>query len=358
MKLKELGIICLLTFCSKYSAYSENRLVVYPAPAPTFGLQAQDVDDTTCSRLTSPNGKYVFETCQKHLPDGGKQLYYTLSFGGKEVVRESELGVLIENQLFESALAIPNDSCKTWTANLNLIETRTSSADSIWKPVYGERAAVRDHYNQLELAFLKGNNTGKNSNDSYDKRRYYKMNIIVRAYNQGIAFRYFFPEADNGLFLHIVGEQTQFVMPEGTMAYYENWAQGPYHYLPLKDWPGESERPLTMKLSNGLTVALTEAQMTDYARMKFCLAKENTLKVSLYGSVDVITPYSTPWRVIMAGEKATELIANNDIILNLNTENKIKDTSWIRPGKAIRVGKLTQADAMKCVDFAAERGLQ
>ena len=321
-------------------------------------IQAQYILESARATVSSPDGKYHFGFYQKELGKDAKQMYYTVSYNGKTVIEESELGVLIDNQLFESALAIPNDSCKTWTANLNLIETRTSGTDSTWQPVYGERATIRDHYNQLELAFLKGNNTGENSSDGYDKRRYYKMNLIVRAYNEGIAFRYFFPEADNGLFLHIVGEQTQFVMPEGTMAYYENWAQGPYHYLPLKDWSGESERPLTLKLENGLTVALGEAQMTDYVRMKFRLAKENTLQTSLYGSVDVITPYSTPWRVIMAAEKAAGLIANNDIILNLNTENKIKDTSWIKPGKVIRVGKLTQADALKHVDFAAERGLQ
>ena len=128
------------------------------------------------------------------------------------------------------------------------------------------------------------------------------MNFIIRAYNEGIAFRYHFPEATNGLFLHITGEQTQFTLPEGTMAYYERWAQGPYSLLPLKDWTDECERPLTMKLQNGLTVALAEAEMIDYTRMKFRLndKKANTLQASLYSSVDVITPYSTPWRVILS----------------------------------------------------------
>jgi alpha-glucosidase len=149
-------------------------------------------------------------------------------------------------------------------------------------------------------------------------------------------------------------------MPEGTLAYFEPWAQSHISLLPLKDWKGQSERPLTMKLTNGLTVAITEAQMTDYVRMKFSLnaTKPNTLQASLYSSVDVIPAYSTPWRVIMAGEKSTDLIVNKDIILNLNPENQLKDVSWIKPGKVIRVAKLTQADAKKCVDFAAERGLQ
>lgn len=327
----------------------------------TSSLQAQVILEPTRSSVVSPDGKYIFEVYQKEYPGGAKQLYYTLSYNGKAVIEESELGVLIENQLFESALGIQNDSCKIWGENLTLTDKKTNTEDNTWEPVYGERNTIRDHYNELTLKFQKGGVAHEAITEhTYDKRRYYHMDFVVRAYNEGIALRYYFPEATNGLFLHIVGEQTQFTLPEGTMAYYERWAQGPYSLLPLRDWTDECERPLTMKLQNGLTVALAEAEMIDYARMKFQLSekKANALQASLYSSVDVITPYSTPWRVIMAAEKATDLIANNDIILNLNPENKIKDTSWIKPGKVIRVAKLTQEDAKKCVDFAAERGLQ
>lgn len=328
---------------------------------------AQVILENTRQHLVSPDGNYLFTFYQKQFPHERKQMYYTLSYKGKTVIEESELGVLIENQLFESALAIPNDTSKIWGENLLLTAVETKTANEIWHPVYGERQAIRDHYNELVLKFQKGGVPETESasatptagqGQDYEKRQYYYMDLIVRAYDEGVAFRYFFPVATNGLFLHIVGEQTQFTLPEGTLAYYERWAQGPYELLPLKDWKDESERPLTMKLPNGLTVALLEAEMIDYARMKFRLTKENTLQASLYSSADVITPYATPWRVIMAAEKATELIANNDIVLNLNPANKIEDTSWIKPGKVIRVARLTQADAIKCVDFAAERGLQ
>ncbi len=328
---------------------------------------AQVILENTRQHLVSPDGNYLFTFYQKQFPHERKQMYYTLSYKGKTVIEESELGVLIENQLFESALAIPNDTSKIWGENLLLSGMETKTVDEIWYPVYGERQAIRDYYNELVLKFQKGGVPETESasatptagqGQAYDKRQYYYMDLIVRAYDEGVAFRYFFPEATNGLFLHIVGEQTQFTLPEGTLAYYERWAQGPYELLPLKDWKDESERPLTMKLPNGLTAALLEAEMIDYARMKFRLTKENTLQASLYSSADVITPYATPWRVIMAAEKATELIANNDIVLNLNPANKIEDTSWIKPGKVIRVARLTQADAIKCVDFAAERGLQ
>ena len=321
---------------------------------------AQTIIETSQQKLTSPDGAYEFTFYQKQLAEGNKQLYYSLSFKGKTVIEESELGVLIENQLFESALAVPNDTCKIWGENLNFIGAERTTFDETWKPVYGEHSDIRNNYNELTLRFQKGGKETAELTGGYDKSKNYKMNVVVRAYNQGTAIRYFFPEAINGLFLHITGEQTQFTMPEGTMAYYEPWAQGPYSLLPLKGWTGESERPLTLKLQNGLTVALAEAQLTDYARMKFRLNKEksNTLQASLYSSVDVITPYSTPWRVIMVAEKPIDLITNKEIILNLNPANKINNTSWIKPGKVMRVAKMTQEDAKKCVDFAAQHGLQ
>lgn len=332
-----------------------------------LNVGAQTILKETRKELVSPDGSYLFTFYQKQFPDKRRQMYYTLAYKGKTVIEESELGVLIENQLFESALAIPNDTSKIWGENLMLIGVETKLIDEIWHPVYGERKTVEEHYNELVLKFQKGG-IADNQNISsvpatgqgqtYDKRLYYYMDFIVRAYDEGVAFRYFFPEATNGLFLHITGEQTQFTLSEGTFAYYERWAQGPYRLLPLKEWKDESERPLTMELPNGLTVALLEAEMIDYARMKYRLTKENTLQVSLYSSVDVITPYATPWRVIMAAEKATELIENNDIILNLNAENKIEDTSWIKPGKIMRVARLTQEEAIKCVDFASEHDLQ
>jgi alpha-glucosidase len=326
----------------------------------TYQLQAQTIIKETQNKLTSPDGAYEFSFYQKQVTAGEKQMYYTLRFKGKTVVEESELGVLVENQLFESALAVPNDTCRIWGENLNYTGVKRNSFDETWKPVYGEHTAIRNNYNELTLSFQKGGNIAENREGFYDKNKSYFMNVIVRAYNEGVAVRYHFPQPSNGLFIHIVGEQTQFSMPQGTMAYFEPWAQGPYSLLPLKDWKGESERPLTLKLTNGLTVALAEAEMVDYARMKFRLnpIKPNTLQASIYSSVDVIPAYSTPWRVIMVGEKSTDLIANKDILFNLNPENQLTNVSWIKPGKVIRVARMTQADAKKCVDFAAERGLQ
>lgn len=319
---------------------------------------AQTLVPGSKQELISPDGRYCFTFSQKQNEDGTKQMYYDLSFNGHIIIEESELGIQIQNQLFESALAVPNDTCKLWCENLTLKEVERHSVDTIWKPLYGERAVIADRYNAMTLQFQKGADAG-DIEGGYDKRRSYFLNIKVRAYNEGVAFCYFLPETTNGLFLHITGEQSQFTFPEGTTAYYERWAQGPYELLPLKGWNDESERPLTLKLASGQTVALAEACMTNYARMKFRLSdtKPNTLQSSLYSSVDVMSPYQTPWRVIMVGEKAIDLIADKDIILNLNPPCAIKDPSWIKPGKAFRSG-LKQAEMLAAVDFAVARNLQ
>ena len=327
------------------------------------GAKKQPVVGGTMQKLQSPDGKLNVEFYQRQLDDNKTQMYYTVSFNGEQVVLESELGILIENQLFESALGIENDLSKFWCENLELKSVDHSVVDETWEPVYGERSVVRDHYNEMVLHFSKFDESGRmeegHAGTSYDKRRSYQMDLIVRVYNEGVAFRYHFPETSNGLFLHIVGEQTSYTLPEGTMAYYERWAQGPYSYLPLKNWPDECERPLTLELKNGFSVSLLEAQMIDYSRGKFKLDEEkaNTIDLTMYGKVDVISPYSTPWRVIMVVETPGELLENNDIVLNLNSPNHIENTSWIKPGKVIR-SNLTTKDAKECVDFAAERNLQ
>ena len=110
-----------------------------------------------------------------------------------------------------------------------------AAVDTTWTPLYGENASIRDHYNQMTLHYEKGSDGQGTVSEGYDKRKYYAMDIIVRAYDEGVAFRYHFPETANSLFLHIKGEQTQFAMPAGTRAYYEEWAQGPYELRLLSE---------------------------------------------------------------------------------------------------------------------------
>ena len=298
-------------------------------------------------QLSSPDGKYSVTI------DG---MTYRVLYNNKVIIEKSQLGVDIDNRLFESALAVPRGEYQNWCGDLELKGEERLSVDTTWTPLYGENAQIRDNYNQLTLHYEKGSNGQGTVNEGYDKRKYYAMDIIVRAYNEGIAFRYHFPETANSLFLHIKGEQTSFVLPDGTMAWYEEWAQGPYDKRPLKGEWFESERPLLLQLPTGEYVALLEAQMKDYTRGKFKLIKNYELQVAMYGCADIISPYDTPWRVIMVGEKAVDLINHKDLVLNLNEERAVSDWSWVKPGKAFRAGQLNKKGIMNAIDYCAQFG--
>lgn len=313
--------------------------------------------DIVKKSVSSPDGNLVFTFRQTADGAGVRTMTYTVDYMGVRVVEDSKLGVEVDNEIMENAMGIALDTCSRWCDDMHYKSVSYSKTDTVWKPVYGERAEVRDCCNAMKLSFIKG--TDSIDNSSYSRLKSYFMNIDVRVYNEGVAFRYEFPETTNGLFLHLVDEETSFAMPEGTMAFYEQWAQAPFRLLPLSGWPGECERPLTMKLKNGMYVALAEACMVDFVRTKFVLhpEKKNTLKTSMYSVADVITPYAMPWRVIRVGRTASELANGNDIMLNLNPPTELEDVSWIRPGKVFRCG-LSQKDGMSGIDFAAERGLQ
>ena len=327
---------------------------------------AQNIIDGTLRHLSSPDGHYRLTFYQRGYGGGRTAMFYTLKYDGKTVITESELGVNIDNKLFESALGIPNDTCR-WGDNLRFLSADSARVDTVWQPLYGEYTTIRNRYNALNIVLCKGEGSHETVAAGYNKRQFYYMNVEMRAYNEGVAVRYHFPEATNGLFLHITGERTSFTMPRNTEAWHESWAQGPFTVVTLGKWQGESERPLLLRRSDGLYMALGEARMVDYARGKFELRPvtpqniaddTRTLCVSMYGCADIITPYDTPWRVVMVGNHATELINNKQIFLNLNDECKLKDTSFIRPGKAFRVGQLNRTAILKGIDFAAERGIQ
>jgi alpha-glucosidase len=273
----------------------------------------------------SPDGKYRMKV---HDRDG--KVWFSIDYEGTPIILESQLGINGNGE---------------WKDNLRVDSSIVTSADTLWKPVYGEREIVRDRYNQYDILLADAN---------LPRRRLF---LIVRAYNEGIAFRYFFPGNE---YLHITREYTQYTLPEGTKAYHTKRAQSVYELLPLHDWPGESERPLLLELPKGPYVLLTEAEVVNYVRTKFILdaRKPNTITGIMYGDVDEIAPYQTPWRVIMAAGKPGQLIENNDLSLNLNPPCEIENTWWIRPGKVMREVTLTTEGGKALVDFAVKRNLQ
>ena len=306
--------------------------------------------------LQSPGGKYNFVFEQK---DG--RLTYRLDYAAKQVIEEGELGVNIDNHLVESAMGIPVDNSNVWTHGMEVTSVDRRSEDNTWKPVYGEYAQMRDHYNEMTIHLLKG---GKHegSGTAYDKRQQYLLDIIVRAYDEGVAIRYHFPEATNGLFMHITDDLTSFRFAPGAEAYHYAWAQAHANKVKLLKsetvWKDEAERPLTLQLANGLYAAIGEAALTDFVRGKLKLKADNELQMAMFDSADIITAYDMPWRFIMVGEKAIDLINNKQMVLNLDAPCQISDTSWIKPGKAFRVCRLDMKTCMEGVDFCVDRGLQ
>ena len=307
--------------------------------------------------LQSPGGKYNFVFEQK---DG--RLTYRLDYAAKQVIEEGELGVNIDNHLVESAMGIPVDNSNVWTNGMEVTSVDRRSEDNTWKTVYGEYAQIRDRYNEMTVHLLKGGKHQDGGGTAYDKRQQYLLDIIVRAYDEGVAIRYHFPEATNGLFMHITDDLTSFRFAPGAEAYHYAWAQAHANKVKLLKseaaWKDEAERPLTLQLANGLYAAIGEAALTDFVRGKLKLKADNELQMAMFDSADIITAYDMPWRFIMVGEKAIDLINNKQMVLNLNAPCKIQDTSWIKPGKAFRVCRLDMKTCMEGVDFCVDRGLQ
>ncbi|MFN8352863.1 MAG: glycoside hydrolase family 97 N-terminal domain-containing protein [Spirosomataceae bacterium] len=303
---------------------------------------------STPAVIQSPNKNLLAAFYQKYDTEGKSLLCYKVDFKGIPVILESALDIQLDNHLSELAMALKVDKTTRWCENLVFKRFSNTSKDTTWKPLYGERSLIRDHYNESTFTFEKADNKD------------YQLQIVIRAYNEGIAIRYYFPENPKGSYYQIKAENTEFALPEGSTAFYTQWAQGKYTELPLSNWIDDAERPLTLKLKNGLYACLAEAAMTDYARGKFKLSstKPNTIMTSLDDKVDAITYFGTPWRVIMVAEKAGQLIENNDIILNLNEPQQLKETSWIKPGKIIREMTLTTEGAKTAIDFAQKQGLQ
>lgn len=261
--------------------------------------------------------------------------FYSINYQNLSVVEWSKLGITCNGDNRDKQLQI----------NPGAVQLH----DTTWTPVYGERNQIRDQYNESVISITREN------------RKFPVLQLIVRAYNSGIAFRYKFATNENGgPYLHITNESTEFNFQENTKAWFTARAQSLHQLLPLKNWPDESDRPLTLELPNGLFACLAEAEMVNYSRTKFKLnpEKENSIQTSIYSDVDEIAPFASPWRVVMVAEKAGDLLANNDLILNLNPPCAIADPSWIKPGQVMREVTLSTSGAKKLVDFAVARNIK
>ncbi len=289
------------------------------AAALILPLQAETVT------ITTPDGRGVMS-----LDDSRGHIEYSVSWDARTIISPSRLGLEVGKPLMEG---------------LRIAEVRDlGEVSESWKPVYGERSEIPDHYRLMEV-------------DAAGERGR-AFTLVIRAYNEGIAFRY---RIGGGAYIKITDEYTEYTLPEGTLAYFTPRAQTAYSVLPLKDWPGDgqSDRPLLLKLPEGGYACLAEAEVVDYVRTKYCLSdKPNTIRAAMYGPVEDIAPYETPWRMVMYGQKAGDILEHNYLFYNLNPPCAIEDPSWIRPGKVMREVTLSTEGGLALVDFAVKRNLQ
>lgn len=279
-----------------------------------------------------------------------KELTYSVCVDGKEVIKPSRAGLNVDNRVWEMALGKRDLAQPDSWMDLLTVDSVTYNApvDSIWHPQYGERSTVKDCYNSATLHMSRKDKSN------------YRFDVQVRAYNEGVAFRYFFPEHPDAVFHKVVSDLTDYTFPDGTMAWSEEWAQATFNHTPVDSIDRPVERALTLELPEDKWVALLDADVDDWCLTKFISGKDkpNTLESIMYSPVDVVTYYATPWKIIMIADTPGELIENNYIVNNLNpAPTEGCDFSWVKPGKIMRCTTLTTEAGMRNIDFCAEHNI-
>ncbi|UCF44464.1 MAG: glycoside hydrolase family 97 catalytic domain-containing protein, partial [Planctomycetota bacterium] len=216
---------------------------------------------------------------------------------------------------------------------------RRRTRNEKWKPVYGQHSEILDNCNELWLALHESAPPGR------------QLRLGFRAYNDGVAFRYYLPKQPEQEKFVLTKEDSQFRFAKDHTVWAADYKKFVSHQeeefkkVKLSSIKPESiiGVPLLVRVDDSLYVAITEANLTDWAGMYLCDARSNgdkgvclTTKLSPRpdgkGLVKASMPHYSPWRVIMIGRRPGDLI-ESEIILNLNEPCAIKDTSWIKPGK-------------------------
>lgn len=282
-------------------------------------------------KVTSPDGKIVckLSTLQGAISTG--ILQYSVEYNGKEIIMPSPFRLSFKEDVF--------------VKNLIVDKIEKTKITNSWENRLGERKQVPDNYTQLTIKFKSGNDG---------------LNFICRAYNEGVSFAYEIPGLKGKDTVTISDEDFSFRFKENFPCWATYTAQGIYQKVPISQIKNGCERPLVVECDSNLYVALAEAQLIDYARMKFGPdpTASNAVRSVLHGAVVKKVPFQSPWRFIMIAESPGKLLEHNYLIQNLNAPTAISDLSWIKPGKVIRDGTLTTKGGKACIDFVSNHGMQ
>ncbi len=307
-------------------------------------------------RVASPDRR---NTVFVEVRDGN--LYYSLQRDGRPVILPSRLGFE-----FRGARALGD--------SLRLVNSTRNTVDNTWTQPWGEVARVRDHHNELKVSVAETAAPGR------------RFDVVFRAFNDGIGFRYEVPaQPALGEFV-ITEELTQFTFADDARAWYipSNvprldrsemlYASSPVSVI------DSIQTPLTMETRDGKTfIVIHEANLVDYARMNLAgrPSENRTLRAALAplsggDKVRGRTPFNTPWRTIQLADRAGDL-APSVLGLNLNPPNVLSDVSWIKPMKYVGIWwgmhintmtwssgpkhGATTANTRRYIDFAAANGI-
>ncbi len=281
--------------------------------------------------------------------DGGTARYRVERFD-EPVVEDSKLGFTLRDGRLDRDFA--------------LLGQQRRSVDDRWEQPWGERRLTRNHFNELTVQLAE--TTGS-------KRR---LDVVFRVYDDGVGFRYVFPEQPNLHEAIIDDELTEFAIAQDSTAW---WIHYEYLYqrTPLREVP-LVHTPMTLRGRDGLHVAIHEAALVDYAGMWLRRTEGQRLRAQLSPSAEGwkvrrALPFATPWRTLQIADRAGGLV-ESDLILNLNEPNALGDVSWVKPAKYVGVWwsmhldneswatgpkhAATTAKTKKVIDFAAAHGFR
>ncbi len=254
--------------------------------------------------------------------------------------------------------------------DFEIIGSSTRAFDETWEQPWGERRVTRNHYNELTVSLRQ---------TAGDKRR---LDVVFRVYDDGVGFRYVFPQQPGMAEAIIDEELTEFAIAQPSTAWWIP-AGEPIHYeylyarTPLQEVP-LAHTPITLRSQSGLHVAIHEAALVDYAGMWLRRTDGQRLRAQLSPSAEGwkvrrTLPFSTPWRTLQIADRAGGLV-ESDLILNLNEPNALGDVSWVKPSKYLGVWwsmhldeeswatgprhAATTAKTKKAIDFAAANGFR
>ncbi|NMH64076.1 glycoside hydrolase family 97 protein [Shewanella salipaludis] len=291
---------------------------------------------------------------QLSLSDDKGRPEYEVRFDDQQVIEASRLGLVFK-------------SLGEVGTGYQITEVSRGSDDSRWQQPWGEREWIRDQHQSLTATLSNGK---------------YSFKLEFRLFDDGLGFRYIFPEQQGLNTLEITDELTEFVVPspQQTQAWWipaRGWNR--YEYLYKSTTLADIDRvhtPFTVKLPSGTHLSIHEAALVDYAAMTLDQRRDGTLKADLTPWSDGIrvktqAEFHTPWRTIQIAAKASGLL-NSNLILNLNEPNKLGDVSWVQPGKYVGVWwgmhlnentwgsgathGATTAETERYMDFAAKYG--